>query len=123
MTRLQKLLGTMFILGLFGAIAIGLSAQTSTALAWDESAISLSAAQSYTYTLYVNGTSAGVLSPVTCSGTTTFTCSVPLSSLPQMPVGTDALTVTASSGGVESPQSVPLSNPVPPSTPANLRKK
>lgn len=52
-------------------------------LAWDQRAPSLSVVNSYTFTLFIDGSSAGTLSP-SCSATSnsgTFTCSAPFPSL------------------------------------------
>ena len=62
-------------------------------LAWDQDAPNLAAAQSYQYSLVVDGGPPRLLGDVRCVGAVApFTCAAPL---PELGVGTHSLTVTA----------------------------
>lgn len=96
-------------------------ATPSSKLVWDVPASLLSEAQSYTYKIYVDGATTGtVLSNVTCTGTTTFSCQVPF---PAFTPGTHNITLTASNAAGESAKSSPFTFTfvVIPGVPTNIR--
>src|SRR3990167_1466277 len=71
---------------------------------WTQESTNLATAQGYTYKYYINTSTVGIaFTTVTCSGTVSpFTCS---SLLPALTPGSYTLSLTASSGSVESTKS------------------
>lgn len=103
-----------------------ISAQPQTGsnqrFAWDQSAPTLTDAQSYVYKYYPDASTAGVaFSNVVCSGSASpFTCSV---LIPAFTPGNHSITLTASNAAGESAQSSPFAFVfvVTPSVPSNIR--
>jgi len=90
----------------------------AASLAWDIVAPDIATARSYTYAAYLgSATVPTILSPVTCTGTTSpFTCSTPN----YTPFVGQTITLTAKNGIGESPKSVPFPLFLP-ATPVNVR--
>ena len=111
------------LLGLiFCAIATVASAQAAAnkTLAWDQTNVTATEAQAYTYTYYPDGALVGiVLTGVTCAGTPV-ACSVPF---PAFTPGSHTLTLTATNIAGESPKSSPFAFVfvVVPPAPVNIR--
>lgn len=91
-------------------------------LAWDQPNVTSAAdAQAFTYRAYADGATTGtVLTGVTCTGTTTVTCSV---AFPAFTPGSHTVRLTAANSAGEGPQSAPIAFTfvVVPSAPANVR--
>jgi len=97
-------------LSLILAVLIGLpslsiaQATIGSRAEWTQESTNLATAQGYTYKYYINASTVGIaFTIVTCAGTVSpFTCS---SLLPALTPGSYTLSLTASSGSVESTKS------------------
>lgn len=99
---------TLVALLLFALPAVGqtVTAGQPFALAWDQDAVTLADAQSYSYKLYIVGAADQVFNTVTCAGQASpFMCQAPVLALA---AGNYGLHLTATLNGNESPQSMPV---------------
>lgn len=104
-------------------IPVQLSAQATinNKILFDQGAIDLATANSYTYKYYPDNAAVGVNLPTVCTGTSSpFTCSA---AFPAFTPGSHTLTITASNIAGESPKSSVLSFTfvIIPSIPTNVR--
>ena len=121
----MKTMKTLVLTLTFLFISTAAFAQVATPnrqLAWDQTNVANAAeAQSFTYKYYPDGAAVGIaLTGVTCTGTTTVTCTVPF---PAFTPGQHTLTLTASNVAGESAKSAvfSFSFEVVPTAPSNLR--
>src|SRR3990167_4715837 len=118
----MKKLGIVLALTLVSAAAQAQPATPSSKLAWDQPNATPTEAATFIYTVYNDGSTAGVtLTSVTCvAGVQSTVCSAPF--LAYTP-GAHSLTLTASNSAGESGKSAPFAFTfvIVPSTPWNLR--
>jgi len=88
-----------FVLVMLGVCVVGLVAQTTPRIGWDQAATSATVAQGWTYRFYLDGAASGtVLAGVTCAGASApFLCSAPF---PTLTPGQHTLQLTAAATAV-----------------------